>query len=155
MRDPSFTFAPTTLMPIGVRLERILPRIGKSAGVKDAEIFRALVLDVVDKAHEASSEPSGENTSPSTRPAATRPRQRSVPEGSSRVTSSPSMSPTATTLPSGLSATALTTGWMPPTAKTRSAVTGGGLSAHPASKSATAAARIGAALWRISIHCKG
>jgi hypothetical protein len=49
-------------MPIGVRLERILPRIGKSAGVKDAEIFRALVLDVVDKAHEASSEPSLKGT---------------------------------------------------------------------------------------------
>jgi hypothetical protein len=48
--------------PIGVRVLAILPRIRKSARVKDAEMFRELVLAVVDKAHEASSEPSLKGT---------------------------------------------------------------------------------------------
>jgi len=37
--------------PICIRVERILPRIEKSAGVKKPEIFRALMMDVVDRAH--------------------------------------------------------------------------------------------------------
>src|SRR5207237_4745259 len=82
------------------------------------------------------------------------PLQRSAPDGSSRMTSSPSMSPTATTLTSALRATAFTTGWMPGTSRTFSAVTGGGLSAQPASNSATVTARVIAPLWRMSIHCK-
>jgi hypothetical protein len=45
-------------MPIGVRVLSILPDIEKLAGVKDAQTFRALVLDVVGKAHDARSEPS-------------------------------------------------------------------------------------------------
>ena len=37
--------------PICIGVERILPRIEKSAGVKKPEIFRALMMDVVDRAH--------------------------------------------------------------------------------------------------------
>ncbi len=52
------------------------------------------------------------------------------------------MSPTATRLPSGLSATVFTTGWMPGTSRIFSAVTGDGgePSAQPATTSAAAAA---------------
>jgi hypothetical protein len=35
--------------------ERILPRIEKSAGVKNPEIFRALMVDVIDRAHRMAS----------------------------------------------------------------------------------------------------
>jgi hypothetical protein len=44
-------------MPIGVRVLSILPDIEKLAGVKNSEIFQPLMMDVVDKAHDASSEP--------------------------------------------------------------------------------------------------
>src|SRR6516165_105709 len=37
--------------PICIRFERILPRIEKDAGVKNSEMFRALIMDVVDRAH--------------------------------------------------------------------------------------------------------
>jgi hypothetical protein len=41
--------------PICVRVERILSSIEKSAGVKNSEMFRALMMDVVDRAHRMAS----------------------------------------------------------------------------------------------------
>jgi hypothetical protein len=37
--------------PICIRVERILPRIEKGAGVKNSEMFRVLLTDIVDRAH--------------------------------------------------------------------------------------------------------
>jgi hypothetical protein len=41
--------------PICIRVERILPRIEKGAGVKNSELFRGLMMDVVDRAHRMAS----------------------------------------------------------------------------------------------------
>jgi hypothetical protein len=46
-----FVTSDPTVEPICIRVERILPGIGKSAGVKDAELFRALMLEFVERAH--------------------------------------------------------------------------------------------------------
>ena len=88
--------------------------------------------------------------------ACTRTFHRSAPDGTSRVTRSPSRSPTATTLPSELRATAFTTAWRPGTSRTFSAVTGGGLSEQPMSDSATATltARTTEPRGHMSIDCK-
>jgi hypothetical protein len=58
-----FVASDPTAEPIYIRVERILPRIEKRAGVKNSKKFRLLVLDVVNTAYGmADSEPSLKGT---------------------------------------------------------------------------------------------